>query len=110
MFMRSALATLRAAYPRARERADAIGVWSALTAIAGACGPLFGGALVASLGWRSIFLLNLPVGIVAVPMVVRFVRPSPAGERRGFVHPAQIAGAFALALLAWALIERSAFG
>src|SRR5438045_3383047 len=110
MFMPSSLAILREAYPHAKERAHAIGIWSALTAIAGACGPLFGGALVASLGWRSIFLLNLPVGIVAVPMVVRFVRPSPAGARRGFDLPAQIAGAFALALLTWALIERSAFG
>ena len=110
MFMPSSLAILREAYPQAKERAHAIGVWSALTAIAGACGPLFGGAMVASLGWRSIFLLNLPVGIVAVPMVVRFVRPSPVGARRGFDLPAQIAGAFALALLTWALIERSAFG
>jgi DHA2 family methylenomycin A resistance protein-like MFS transporter len=66
--------------------------------------------MVASLGWRSIFLLNLPVGIVAVVMVVRFVRPSPVGARRGFDLPAQITGAFALGLLTWALIERSAFG
>jgi MFS transporter, DHA2 family, methylenomycin A resistance protein len=110
MFVPSSLAILREAYPQAKERAHAIGVWSALTAIAGACGPLFGGAMVASLGWRSIFLLNLPVGIVAVAMVVRFVRSSPAGARRGIDLPAQITGAFALALLTWALIERSAFG
>jgi len=110
MFMPSSLAILREAYPEAKERAQAIGVWSALTAIAGACGPLFGGAMVASLGWRSIFLLNVPVGLVAVPMVLRFVRTSPVGARRGFDLPAQIAGAFALALLTWALIERSAFG
>jgi DHA2 family methylenomycin A resistance protein-like MFS transporter len=110
MFMPSSLSILREAYPQAKERAHAIGIWTALTAIAGACGPLFGGALVASLGWRSIFLLNLPVGIVAVPMVVRFVRPSPVGVRRGFDLPAQIAGAIALALLTGALIERSAFG
>jgi len=110
MFMPSSLAILREAYPEAKERAHAIGIWSALTAIAGACGPLFGGAMVASLGWRSIFLLNVPVGLVAVPMVLRFVRQSPVGARRGFDLPAQIAGAFALALLTWALIERSAFG
>jgi DHA2 family methylenomycin A resistance protein-like MFS transporter len=110
MFMPSSLAILREAYPLAKERAQAIGIWSGLTAIAGACGPLFGGAMVASLGWRSIFLLNLPVGIVAVVMVLRFVRPSPMGARRGFDLPAQITGAFALALLTWALIERSAFG
>src|SRR5437764_809771 len=44
MFMPSSLAILREAYPHAKERAHAIGIWSALTAIAGACGPLFGGA------------------------------------------------------------------
>src|SRR3954452_20113359 len=110
MFLPSSLAILREAYPQPKERAQAIGIWSALTAIAGACGPLFGGAMVASLGWRSIFLLNVPVGLVAVPMVLRFVRTSPAGARRGFDLPAQIAGAFALALLTCALIERSAFG
>jgi DHA2 family methylenomycin A resistance protein-like MFS transporter len=43
-------------------------------------------------------------------MVLRFVRPSRAGARRGFDLPAQITGAFALAALTWALIERSAFG
>src|SRR3954462_11974873 len=110
MFLPSSLAILREAYPRPKERAQAIGIWSALTAIAGACGPLFGGAMIASLGWRSIFLLNVPVGIVAVAMVLRFVRTSPAGAHRGFDLPAQMTGALALALLAWALIERSAFG
>ncbi|MFL5453751.1 MAG: MFS transporter [Myxococcales bacterium] len=110
MFLPSSLAILREAYPQPKERAQAIGIWSALTAIAGACGPLFGGAMIASLGWRSIFLLNVPVGIVAVAMVLRFVRRSPAGAHRGFDLPAQMTGALALALLAWALIERSAFG
>ena len=110
LFMPASLAILREAYPHAKERAHAIGIWSGLTAIAGACGPLFGGAMVASLGWRSIFLLNVPVGLVAVPMVVRFVRPSRAGVRRGFDLPAQVTGALALAALTWALIERSAFG
>jgi MFS transporter, DHA2 family, methylenomycin A resistance protein len=110
MFLPSSLAILREAYPEPKQRAQAIGVWSALTAIAAAAGPLFGGAMIVSLGWRSIFLLNVPVGIVAVAMVVRFVRPSPTGARRGFDLPAQIAGALALALLTWALIERPAFG
>jgi len=110
MFLPSSLAILREAYPQQKERAQAIGIWSALAAIAGAAGPLFGGAMIASVGWRGIFLLNVPVGIVAVLMVVRFVRASKPGARRGFDLPAQTAGALALALLAWALIERSAFG
>src|SRR3954463_10492990 len=110
MFLPSSLAILREAYPQPKERAQAIGIWSALTAIAGACGPLFGGAMIASLGWGSIFLFNVPVGIVAGGGGLRFVRTSPAGAHRGFDLPAQMTGALALALLAWALIERSAFG
>jgi DHA2 family methylenomycin A resistance protein-like MFS transporter len=110
LFMPSSLALLRHAYPDAKERAHAIGIWSALTAIAGACGPVFGGLLVDSLGWRSIFLLNVPVGFVAVAMTLRFVAASPGGGRRGFDLPAQLTGAFALAAFTWALIERSALG
>src|SRR5215813_287466 len=56
LFMPSSLALLARAYPDARERAQAIGFWSALTAIAGGSGPLVGGILTSTLGWRSIFL------------------------------------------------------
>src|SRR5439155_13443143 len=77
LFMPSSLAILRQAYPEPQDRARAIGFWSALTAVAAASGPVFGGLLVAGFGWRSIFLLNVPLGIVAVAMTFRFVRPSP---------------------------------
>src|SRR5207237_1300133 len=83
LFMPSSLVILRQAYPRAEERARAIGIWSALTAIAAASGPLLGGVLVAAFGWRSIFLLNLPVGFVAIGMAMRFVRPSPRAPGEG---------------------------
>jgi DHA2 family methylenomycin A resistance protein-like MFS transporter len=61
-------------------------------------------------GWQSIFLLDVPVGVVAVAMALRFVGPSAASARRGFDLPAQLTGAGALALFTWALIERSARG
>src|SRR5262245_21800583 len=64
LFMPSSLALLARAYPDLRERARAIGFWSALTAVAGGSGPLVGGVLTSSLGWRSIFLVNLPLGIL----------------------------------------------
>lgn len=110
LFMPSSLAILRQSYPDAKERAQAIGIWSALTAVAGACGPLFGGLLIAGFGWRSIFLLNVPVGVVAVAMALRFVGSSAPSARRGFDLPAQLTGAGALALFTWALIERPARG
>ena len=110
LFMPASLAILRQAYPEANERARAIGIWSALTAIAGASGPLLGGALVGSFGWRSIFYLNVPLGVVAVAMAMRFVRPSPRSPGRDYDLLAQGAGVASLALFTWALIERSSRG
>ncbi|HWE24529.1 MAG TPA: MFS transporter [Myxococcales bacterium] len=110
LFMPSSLAILRQAYPRAKERARAIGIWSALTAVAGASGPLLGGLLVHSFGWRSIFLLNVPVGIVAVAMAFRFVRPSSRSAGSGLDLLPQLTAAASLALFTWALIERPVRG
>ncbi|WP_086559055.1 MFS transporter [Streptomyces africanus] len=72
-----------------RERARAIGVWGAVVGISMAAGPLVGGLLVESVGWRSIFWINLPVGLVALLLTLRFVpesraprarRPDPVGQ------------------------------
>lgn len=72
-----------------RERARAIGVWGAVVGISMAAGPLLGGLLVESVGWRSIFWLNLPVGLLALLATLRYVpesrapkarRPDPVGQ------------------------------
>jgi DHA2 family methylenomycin A resistance protein-like MFS transporter len=110
LFMPSSLAILRQAYPGAKERAQAIGIWSALTAIAAASGPVLGGLLVGTFGWRSIFLLNVPFGIVAVAMTFRFVRPSLRSEGGGLDLLAQLTAAASLAIFTWALIERPVRG
>jgi len=106
LFMPSSLAILARAYPDPKRRAHAIGIWSALTAIAGSSGPLVGGLLVATLGWRSIFLLNVPLGVIGALMTLRFVRPTPAAGARTLDLPAQLVAALALASVTWALIER----
>jgi DHA2 family methylenomycin A resistance protein-like MFS transporter len=109
--MPSSLAILGRAYPDPRERARAIGVWSSLTAIAGASGPLLGGALIEAFGWRSIFLINVPIGIVGVVLAGRFVRGGTSGSPvSGLDLPAQVAGATGLALLTWAVIDRATLG
>src|SRR3954470_19612465 len=61
-----------------RERAQAVGVWGAVFGISMALGPVVGGALVSSLGWRSIFYLNLPLGLAAIALTLRFVPESKA--------------------------------
>ncbi|MFB7053659.1 MFS transporter [Streptomyces vinaceus] len=72
-----------------RERARAIGAWGAVVGISMAVGPLIGGLLVESVGWRSIFWINLPVGLLALALTLRFVpesraarprRPDPVGQ------------------------------
>ncbi|MER5580654.1 MFS transporter [Streptomyces asoensis] len=65
-----------------RDRARAIGVWGAVVGISMAAGPLLGGLLVESVGWRSIFWINLPVGLVALLATLRHVPESRAPEPR----------------------------
>ena len=71
------------------ERARAIGVWGGVVGISMAAGPLVGGALVGSVGWRGIFWVNIPVGLAAIVLTARYVpesraprgrRPDPVGQ------------------------------
>ncbi|WP_329563742.1 MFS transporter [Kitasatospora sp. NBC_01266] len=65
-----------------RERAQAIGVWGGVVGISMALGPLVGGLLVDSFGWPSIFLINVPIGLVAIVLAARFVPESRAPKPR----------------------------
>ncbi|MEU6480840.1 MFS transporter [Streptomyces sp. NPDC047017] len=88
-----------------RERARAIGVWGAVVGISMAAGPLVGGLLVESVGWRSIFWLNLPVVLVAVLLTLRFVPESRAPRAR---RPDPVGQVLVIALfgaLTYAIIE-----
>jgi EmrB/QacA subfamily drug resistance transporter len=64
------LAILSAAFPP-EKRGAAIGIFSAITGLAVASGPLVGGAIVAGLAWQWIFWLNVPIGLVTIPLVLR---------------------------------------
>jgi len=63
-------------------RARAIGVWGSVAGLALACGPVLGGILVSGIGWRSIFWINVPVGLIAIALTGRFVRESRAAQPR----------------------------
>src|SRR3954462_6423240 len=67
-----------------RERAQAVGVWGAVFGISMALGPIFGGTLVSAIGWRPIFWLNLPVGLAAIVLALRFIPESKAASPRRF--------------------------
>ncbi|GAA2431990.1 MFS transporter [Streptomyces glaucus] len=93
-----------------RERARAIGVWGAVVGISMAAGPLVGGLLVESVGWRSIFWVNLPVGLAALLLTLRFVPESRAPKAR---RPDPLGQLMVIALfgsLTYAIIEAPTAG
>jgi EmrB/QacA subfamily drug resistance transporter len=88
-----------------RERARAIGVWGAVVGISMAAGPLVGGLLVEAVGWRSIFWINLPVGLAALLLTLRYVPESRAPKAR---RPDPVGQVLVIALfgsLTYAIIE-----
>jgi EmrB/QacA subfamily drug resistance transporter len=88
-----------------RERAQAVGVWGATFGIAMALGPVVGGSLVSAVGWRSIFLINIPVGIAAIVLTLRFVPESRAPRPRRFDPVGQTLVIVLLACLTFGIIE-----
>ena len=88
-----------------RERAQAVGVWGAVFGVSMALGPIAGGALVSAAGWESIFLLNLPIGIAAIALTLRFVPESRAPATRRFDPVGQALVFALLASLTFSIIE-----
>lgn len=104
------LALLAQEFAPGRERGQAVGIYGATIGIAVAIGPLVGGLLTDSLGWRSVFYLNVPVGIAAIAMTYLRVRESrdPDATRIDWAGLASFSGAlFALVL---ALLRGNAEG
>jgi MFS transporter, DHA2 family, methylenomycin A resistance protein len=106
----TSLAIINHAFADSEERTKAIGFWAALGSLALVAGPLAGGFLVDSLGWRSIFWLNLPLVLIATVLTVTLVRESSdPGERRIDVR-GQIFAVGLLAGLVFFLIEGGRMG
>lgn len=79
----TSLAIISATFDDPRERAAAIGVWSSGSGLALALGPAVGGLLVDTIGWRSVFLLNVPLAAVAVTLGFRFIPVIPRSHAFG---------------------------
>lgn len=88
-----------------KERARAVGIWGAAFGVAMALGPLLGGLLVQSVGWRAIFWVNLPIGALALFLTARFIRESRAEKPRRFDLVAQALFIVALFALTSTVIE-----
>ncbi|HYZ53675.1 MAG TPA: MFS transporter [Streptosporangiaceae bacterium] len=87
------------------ERAKAIGIWGGVFGLSMALGPVAGGALVDSVGWRGIFWVNIPVGIAAIVLTALFVPESRAGRPRRPDPVGQVLIIVLLASLTYAIIE-----
>ncbi|MFG1678936.1 MFS transporter [Nonomuraea sp. NPDC049269] len=98
------LAVITRTFPGGKERARAIGVWAAVGSVALPAGPLLGGVLVQTFGWPAIFAINVPLIVVIFVAVLR-VAPADVPEPRPVDLPGTVAGAGALLVLTYAVIE-----
>lgn len=104
------LAIIARTYSDPVERAKAITVWGATGAVALVVGPIVGGVLTDVLGWRSIFMVNVPVGLATVATAIRYMQEAPHRRTQSADVPGQIAGIVALGALVGGLIEGGAGG
>ena len=88
-----------------RERARAIGVWGGVVGLSLGLGPIVGGALTESVGWRSIFWINAPIGLAAFVLTAIFVPESRAVRPRRVDPVGQILVITLLTSLTYAIIE-----
>src|SRR5829696_2216479 len=99
------LAIIGRLFAEPSERARAIGLWAASTGLAVAAGPVLGGVLTGALGWRGLFLVNVPLALLVAAVVARFVPETARASERGLDPVGQAAGVLALFALTFGLIE-----
>ena len=100
-----AMSIITNTFTEPKERARAIGVWGAVVGFSMAAGPLLGGLLVDTLGWRSIFWLNVPVGAAAFLLAGRFIPESRAPHPRRLDPVGQLLVFLVLASVIYGIIE-----
>nr|BFD87088.1 MFS transporter [Streptomyces sp. Xyl84] len=104
------LAIIARSYPVPNERAKAITVWGATGGLALVTGPIAGGALTELLSWRSIFLINVPVGLITLYLAQRYAGETPRREARSADLSGQLTGIIALSATVAYLIEGGSLG
>jgi EmrB/QacA subfamily drug resistance transporter len=108
LIMPLGLALLSAAFP-ADRRGAAIGIFSAITGLAVASGPLVGGAVVEGISWEWIFWINVPIGLLAIPLVLTRMRESHGPDAGLDIRGLALVTAGALGLV-WGLVRGNQAG
>ncbi|MER6736762.1 MFS transporter [Streptomyces puniciscabiei] len=104
------LAIIGRVFPDEAERARAIGVWAGVGSLALPAGPLLGGLLTEGLGWRAIFLVNVPIVVLALIWSAAVVRESREEQARRLDLPGMLLGAVTLFAVTFAVIEGGRLG
>jgi EmrB/QacA subfamily drug resistance transporter len=105
-----AMSIITNTFTKPSERARAIGVWGGVFGLSMAMGPVVGGALVDSVGWRGVFWVNIPVGIAAILFTALFVPESKAARARRFDPIGQVLIIAMLGSLTYGIIEGPSYG
>jgi len=105
-----AMSIIRNTFTDARERAQAIGLWAGVIGLSMAMGPVLGGALVEAGSWRSVFWVNVPIGLLAAALTWRFVPESKAPRPRRVDPVGQLLVILLLASTVYAIIEGPSHG
>ena len=106
----SSLSLLNASFPDPRARAKAVSIWAGTAALALGAGPVVGGALVDCFGWRSIFLINLPLGLAGIWLTLAYAPDTVRHAGRRFDPTGQLLAVVALAALMFAVVESGRLG
>ena len=106
MLMPTSLAILGSSFS-GDARGRAIGIWAAAGSVAGAIGPLVGGWLIDVVGWRAMFLVNVPIAAAALVFALRYVQDAPNVDHRGLDVAGALLATAGLACLTWGLTAAS---
>lgn len=107
----AALALLTQLFPEPGERTKALGIWGSVAGIGAVAGVLLGGVLTASLGWRAVFFVNVPIGVIVLVFIPLLITrdPATARTRLDFAGAATITAALVAAVFALSMVQQFGF-
>lgn len=109
LLLPSSLTLLRQYFSDSKERTSAIAMWASSGALALVAGPVLGGALIKYLGWKSIFLINFPLGLISIAIISWLAKAGEISSKK-INYSSQLLIVSGLALLTFTLTEAGQFG